>query len=85
MNKSNIILYGADWCPDCKRSMFFLDTNKISYDYINIDNDPEATRKVEKINNGYKSIPTIIFPNGEILVEPSNPQLKKTLQNNNLI
>lgn len=76
---SKITLYGADWCPDCKRSMAFLDSKNIKYDYINIDKDPKAADKVAEINNGMKSIPTIIFEDGSILVEPSNVELAKKI------
>lgn len=80
-----IIFYGADWCPDCRRSKKFLDENKINYQYINIEKEPEATNIVIKINKGYRSIPTIIFPNGEILVEPDNDQLKQALIRNGFL
>ena len=76
---SKIILYGADWCPDCKRSMSFLDSKNIKYKYIDIDKEPGASDKVAEINNGMKSIPTIIFEDGSVLVEPSNVELAKKI------
>jgi len=72
-------LYGASWCADCKRSRDFLDSKNITYNYVDIDQDPEAVNEVAKINHGLKSIPTIIFSNGEVLVEPSNAELAKML------
>lgn len=75
-----IKFYGATWCPDCRRSKAFLDENKAQYEYINLDEDPGAAAEVERINNGYQSIPTIVFPNGKILVEPSNEELMKALE-----
>lgn len=74
--------YGAEWCGDCKRSRLFLDKNKISYAYIDIDSDPRASQRVAEINNGLKSIPTIIFEDGSVLVEPSNHELKLKLELN---
>lgn len=76
---SKIILYGADWCPDCKRSMSFLDSKNIKYKYIDIDKEPGASDKVAEINNGMKSIPTIVFEDGTVLVEPSNVELAKKI------
>lgn len=76
-----ITLYGADWCPDCKRSMAFLDSKNIKYKYINIDHDPKAAEKVAEINKGLKSIPTIVFQDGSILVEPSNVELAQKITN----
>jgi len=77
-----IKFYGATWCPDCRRAKQFLDEKSITYEYINIEEVPGAVEEVEKINNGLQSIPTIVFPNGEILVEPSNEQLQKALDAN---
>lgn len=74
-----IKFYGATWCPDCRWAKQFLDENKVEYDYINLEEDPEAAQEVEKINGGYQSIPTIVFPNGKILVEPSNNELKQAM------
>lgn len=74
-----IIFYGAPWCGDCKRSQAFLDQHKIGYQYIDIDQDEKAADKVVEINKGFRSIPTIIFSDGEILVEPSNGELKNKL------
>ncbi|MGB9883427.1 MAG: glutaredoxin family protein [Microgenomates group bacterium] len=84
MKKQNlkIIFYGAPWCPDCRMSKQFLDQNQIEYEYINIEENPEMTKVVEKINNGLRSIPTIIFPNEEILVEPDNNELEEALIRN---
>ena len=72
-------VYGAMWCGDCKRSRAFLDSRQIGYDYVDIDTVPGAADEVSKINDGYKSIPTIIFSDGNVLVEPSNSQLAEKL------
>ena len=74
-----IKFYGATWCSDCRRSKTYLDEKNIPYEYINIDEVEGAAEEIEKINNSLKSIPTIVFPNGKILVEPSNQELQKAL------
>lgn len=74
-----IIIYGANWCPDCKRSKDFLDSYQVKYEYIDIEKSPEAIAKIEQINNGLRRIPTIIFEDGSILVEPSNKELAEKL------
>ncbi|MBI4096702.1 MAG: NrdH-redoxin [Candidatus Levybacteria bacterium] len=84
MNNKKIRFYGATWCPDCRRSRTFLDQQKIEYGYIDLEEVPGAAEEVEKINKGYQSIPTIIFPNGQVLVEPSNVQLQKALDENKI-
>ncbi len=76
---SSIVVYGATWCPDCKRAKQFLGEQRIQYQNIDIDEDPASVAFVEKINSGKRIIPTIIFPDGSILVEPSNAQLAQKL------
>ncbi|MEP0806140.1 MAG: FAD-dependent oxidoreductase [Chloroflexota bacterium] len=74
-----ITLYGTGWCPDCKRSKQFFGEQRVPYAYVDVDADPEAMAFVEKVNHGMRSIPTIIFPDGSVLVEPSNAQLAEKL------
>lgn len=70
-----IVMYGAGWCADCRRSKNYLDSKGISYQFIDIDTVPGAADKVAELNDGLKTIPTIVFPDGGILVEPSNAEL----------
>ncbi|NPV85006.1 MAG: NrdH-redoxin [Anaerolineae bacterium] len=74
-----ITVYGTRWCPDSTRAKSFLDQKKVAYTWIDIDKDPEARKFVEKVNNGFRSVPTIVFPDGSILVEPSTSELAKKL------
>ena len=71
-----IIIYGTTWCGDSRRAKRFFDENKIEYDWIDIDLDREAGKLVEQINGGFRSVPTIIFPDGSTLTEPSTFQLR---------
>lgn len=80
--KQTITFYGAIWCDDCRRAKQYLDDHGVRYDYLDIDEDQEAAKKVIEINKGLQSIPTIVFPDGEILVEPSNKELQKALDAN---
>ncbi|MEP7136263.1 MAG: FAD-dependent oxidoreductase [Chloroflexota bacterium] len=74
-----ITLYGTSWCPDCKQSKHFFGEQRIPYLYVDIEQDVEAMAFVEKTNRGMRSIPTIVFPDGTVLVEPSNAQLAEKL------
>jgi len=80
MLDGKIIIYGTNWCGDCRRTQRFLQQNDIGYHFINIDQDKDGERYVIKVNRGMRSVPTIIFPDGSILVEPSNAQLAKKLE-----
>jgi thioredoxin reductase (NADPH) len=73
-----IIMYGAQWCPDCRRTKEFLDKNNLPYEYIDLDVSAEASKIVERINNGKKIIPTLII-NGQQYSNPQNHQLSTLL------
>lgn len=77
---SKIVVYGAEWCGDCRRSKRFLDKNNVAYEYINIEEDAAATEKVIEINGGMKSIPVIIFEDGTHMTEPSDIDLQAKLE-----
>ncbi len=80
MTKNNkIIMYSTTWCGDCRRAKQFLDQHGIAYAVVDIDRDADAAREVLRINGGMRSVPTILFPDGSILVEPSNRELANKL------
>ena len=79
MNAGPIKVIGATWCPDCKRAKTFLGQHRISYDWVDMESDPSAVEEVERLNDGKRIIPTIIFPDGTILTEPSNDELADKL------
>jgi len=77
---SEITMYGAEWCGDCRRSKKFLDANNVKYNYIDVEADVSASDKVIEINGGQRSIPVIIFSDGTHLTEPSDTVLKEKLE-----
>jgi mycoredoxin len=79
MATDKIKLYGTSWCGDSRRVREYFEINKIEFEWIDIDRDPSATAIVEDITGGYRSVPTIVFPDGSALVEPSNYALKQKL------
>ncbi len=78
--KTNITVYGAHWCPDCRLSKQFLGEHQIPYKWVDIEQDKSAEQYVLKKNHGKRIIPTIEFGDGSILVEPSNAELAAKLQ-----
>ncbi len=76
MEHPKIIMYGTTWCGDTKRAKKIFEEHHIDFEWINIDKDSEASKRVQELNNGFKSVPTIIFPDGSILVEPDKDTLK---------
>ena len=76
---SKLTVYGAYWCPDCRRAKKFLGENFVPYKWIDIEQDKAAEEYVLKRNSGKRIIPTIVFEDDTFLVEPSNAELAKKL------
>jgi mycoredoxin len=74
-----IVMYGTTWCGETRRARRLLDQNNIPYKWIDIDQDTEARKFVEGVNHGFRSVPTILFPDGSMLVEPSTEKLSNKL------
>src|SRR3984957_20690091 len=74
-SESPIIVYGASWRPDCRRAKQFLASHRVPYDWIDLEEFPEKSAEVEARNSGKRIIPTIVFPDGPYLAEPSNDEL----------
>src|SRR5712691_11370381 len=76
---ADIKVYGAPWCPDCKRAKKFLSEQRVVYDWLDIDADPKSLALVEELQGGGRTIPTITFEDGSHLLEPSNDELARKL------
>ena len=78
-NPSQIVMYTTEYCSDCYRAKAFFEANQVKYLRVQLEDDHEATEFVMNINNGHRSVPTIVFPDGAILVEPSWNELKEKI------
>jgi mycoredoxin len=79
MADPKIIIYGSDWCGDCRRAKRFFNNNSIPYHWIDIEVDRQAEQYVLQVNRGMRSIPTILFEDGSLLVEPSTAELSRKM------
>ncbi len=79
MPQTGIKMYGTNWCGDCKRAKQFFGEQRVHYEFIDIDTDQQGLRVVEEANAGKHVIPTIVFPDGSTLIEPSNADLAAKL------
>ena len=73
--EKKIVMYTTSWCPDCHRAKYVLNEYGIEYENIDVEANAEGLAFVKEINNGNRVVPTIVFPDGSILVEPSNRAL----------
>lgn len=74
-----LVFYATAWCYMSRNTRAFLDRHQISYDYIDIDKDKAGEEFVLKTNHGYRSVPTLLFPDGSTLTEPSQAELSDKL------
>ncbi len=72
--EDKIIVYGADWCLDCRNAKLVLDAEGADYAYIDLVADEAAAATAEAIS-GQKHIPVIVFPDGVFYVEPTKKEL----------
>jgi thioredoxin reductase (NADPH) len=79
MTHTNLTVYGATWCSDCKRAKKFLGEQRVHYNWVDIDQNIDGVEIVERVNQGKRIIPTIVFADGSVLVEPSNAELAAKL------
>ena len=75
---SEVIVYGADWCGDCRRSEALLKALKVDYEKKDVEQSAEFTEEARSIS-GRTNIPVILFSDGKYLVEPSDPELHAEL------
>lgn len=79
MSHTNLTVYGATWCSDCKRAKKFLGEQRVHYNWVDVEQDAEGLALVERVNNGKRIIPTIVFDDESMLIEPSNAELAAKL------
>lgn len=72
-------MYSTTWCGDCRMAKHVFDSRQIDYQVIDIDDDPQAAELVQRLNGGFRTVPTILFPDGRILVEPTRLELEAAL------
>jgi thioredoxin reductase (NADPH) len=76
---AEIRVYGANWCPDCRRAKRFLADQRVPFEWHDIEQEPDGVKLVQERNGGNNVIPTILFPDGTHLSEPTNEELAAKL------
>jgi len=75
-----IVVYGTRWCKDTILARKVLDDSNIEYDYVDINQDKKGEQFVKETNHGNRSVPTIVFSDNSILVEPTRNELLNKLE-----
>lgn len=74
-----VVMYATSWCGDCRRAKRVFAALGVPFTEIDIERDEAAEAVVLRLNGGMRSVPTIVFPDGTVLVEPSNAALEAKL------
>jgi mycoredoxin len=71
-----VTMYSTPWCGYCHRLAGQLDREGIPFTVIDIEQQPDAAAYVREVNNGYETVPTVVFPDGTALTNPSVAQVR---------
>ena len=74
-----LTMYSTTWCGHCMRLKRMLDREGIAYAEVNIEEDSAAADFVMRVNGGNRTVPTVVFPGGAALTNPSIDQVKAAL------
>lgn len=75
MSEDAIVVYGTAWCGDCRRAKKLLERRGIDYAWVDVEEQKGAKEELLRLNGGARRVPTLLFPDGSVLVEPSNAEL----------
>lgn len=76
---SNITIYGADWCGDCRRAKQWFERNEVDYIWVDLVENPDEMDEVIRYNGGRRNIPVVVLPDGTHLTEPTDADLAAKL------
>jgi mycoredoxin len=76
---AGITMYSTTWCGYCRRLKSAMDREGIAYREVNIELDPQAAEFVMSVNGGNQTVPTVLFPDGTALTNPSLAEVKGKL------
>ena len=74
-----LTVFGAHWCPDCRRVRGFLAAHHVPFNWVDLEEHEGATAEIESIIGGKRRIPTLQFPDGTFMISPPNDELADKL------
>ncbi len=79
MSENAVVMYGTSWCGDCRRTKKVLEKRGVDYVWVDVEKKKGAREEMLRLNGGDRRVPTILFPDGGVLVDPTTPQLNERL------
>ncbi len=74
-----LTMYSTTWCGYCHRLRSQLDRESITYEVVDIEKDPAAAEYVRSVNGGNQTVPTVRFPDGSALTNPTLHEVRARL------
>ncbi len=74
-----LTMYTTGWCGFCARLKAGLRGAGIAFDEVDIESVPDAAEFVMSVNRGNRTVPTVVFPDGSALTNPSVAQVAEKL------
>ena len=74
-----LTIYSTSSCGHCHRLRAQFDRENIAYQVVDIENDPKAAEYVKSVNGGNETVPTVEFPDGSALTNPTLPEVRARL------
>lgn len=78
-SNATVTMYSTVWCGYCIRLKSQLTREGISYVDVDIERNSEAADLVMSVNGGNQTVPTVVFPDGSAMSNPSLAQVKERL------
>ena len=75
----SVTMYSTVWCGYCRRLKSQMERAGIAYTEVDIEHDAAALDFVMNVNGGNQTVPTVLFPDGSALTNPSLAQIKAQL------
>ena len=78
-DSGTITMFTTTWCGYCTRLKAQLVKAGIDYTEINVEEVEGTSELVMSLNNGNRTVPTILFPDGSSATNPSLAQVQAKL------
>jgi len=75
MKENGVVMYGTTWCGHCRQVKKALEGRGVDYAWVDVEKVKGAREEMLRLNGNDKRVPTILFPDGSVLVEPTSSQL----------
>ena len=79
MTENGVVIYGTSWCGDCRRVKKVLERRGVDYAWVDVERKKGAREEMLRLNGGDRRVPTLLLPDGSVLVEPTNLELNARL------